>query len=71
MLITYFDEVKYHKGKQEYYWVAGITVDADSVWHLEKKLNELSLVTFGESRLLKHTEFHAADIMNGHEHFKG
>lgn len=71
MLITYFDEVKYHKGKQNFYWLAGITVDALAVWKMEKQVNDLAQEVFGSSKLTKGTEFHASVILGGREHFKG
>ncbi len=38
MLITYFDEVKFAKGNQPYYWLGGIVAPANSIWTLENKL---------------------------------
>jgi hypothetical protein len=70
-LITYFDEVKYHKGRQPYYWLGGITVDAELIKTLEEQLNSLAAEVFGVRTLSRETEFHAADIMNGHEQFEG
>jgi hypothetical protein len=71
VLITYFDEVKYHKARQPYYWMGAITADADAIASLEKQLNDLAEQEFG-ARILSHdTEFHAADILNGHEQFEG
>jgi hypothetical protein len=71
VLITYFDEVKYHKGRQPYYWLGGITVDAEAIKTLEDQLNSLAEEVFGVRTLSRDTEFHAADIMNGHEQFEG
>lgn len=71
MLITYFDEVKYHKGRQTFYWLGGITVDAGLIKILEEQLNSLAEKVFGVRTLSRETEFHAADIMNGHEQFEG
>src|ERR1700733_2488811 len=71
MLITYFDEVKYHKGRQPYYGLGGITVDAGLIKTLEEQLDSLAEEVFGVRTLSRDTEFHAADIMNGHEHFEG
>ena len=71
MLITYFDEVKFQKGRQPYYWLGGIVAESQCILQLEEKLSELSEQVFGSRELLRETEFHAADIMNGHEHFKG
>src|ERR1017187_359443 len=46
-LIRYFDEVKYHKGRQPYYWLGGITVDAELIKTLEEQLNSLAEEVFG------------------------
>lgn len=70
MLVTYFDEVKYQKGRSPYYWLGAIVADAATIWKLESDVNDLALEVFGHKLLLKDSEFHAADLMNGHDHFK-
>ena len=70
-MITYFDEVKYHHKRQPYYWIAGLVVTDALLWHLEEQVNVLSEKVFGTRTLTKQTEFHASDILNGHEHFQG
>ena len=69
MLLTYFDEVKYQKGKQPYYWIGGIVVTAEMVWYLEKAVNELSEECFDVSTLSRDTEFHAKEIFHGNRNF--
>lgn len=71
MLITYFDEVKYQPTRQPYYWLAGVVVSDATLIYLEEKVNVLSEQVFGTRELLKETEFHASDLLNGHEHFGG
>lgn len=71
MLVTYFDEVKYQKGRSPYYWLGAIVADATTIWTLEGAVNDLAQEVFGHKLLTKSSEFHAADLMNGHEHFKG
>lgn len=71
MLITYFDEVKYHEGRQPYYWLGGIVVDGVVIKTLEDQLSSLAEEVFGVRTLSRETEFHASDIMNGHEQFEG
>ncbi len=71
MLITYFDEVKYQEGQQPFYWLGGITVDGPAIRAVEESLNVLAEEVFGNRTMAKETEFHASNIMNGHEHFEG
>ena len=71
MYLTYFDEVKYQKDVQPYYWLGGIMVKADLVSDLEGQVNCLSKECFGVSRLESGTEFHAKDIFHGKGNFKG
>lgn len=70
MLIAYFDEVKHQKDRP-FYWLGALIADADLIRKLEEQCNDLAGSVFGSRQLTKGTEFHAADIMNGHEHFKG
>lgn len=70
MRLAYFDEVKYQKGKQPYYWVGGIVVTPEIVWHLENAVSELSRQCFGITTLSKETEFHAAEIFHRKRNFK-
>jgi hypothetical protein len=55
VLITYFDEVKYHKGRQPYYWLGGIAVDASAIRILEEQLNSLAEEVFGVRTLSRDT----------------
>lgn len=71
MYLTYFDEVKYQKGVQPYYWLGGIMVNAGLVAELEAQVNALSTECFGTARLENGTEFHAKDIFHGKNNFKG
>jgi hypothetical protein len=71
VLITYFDEIKYQPGRQRYYWLAGIGVDTNLLKGLEESVNVLAEEVFGTRAMEKDTEFHASDILNGHEHFEG
>lgn len=71
MLVTYFDEVKYQKGRSPYYWLGAIVADATTIWTLEKEVNDLAESVFGHRHLTKHTEFHAADMLNAHGPFEG
>lgn len=70
MLITYFDEVKYQQGSQPYYWLAGISASATTIWELESKVAELSQEYFGSPALTRDTEFHAAEIFHRKRNFK-
>lgn len=71
MYITYFDEVKYQKGVQPFYWLGGIMVDARLVAALETQVNELSKECYGTALLEGNTEFRAKDIFHGKCNFKG
>lgn len=71
MLVAYFDEVKYQKGRSPFYWLGAVVADADMIKDLEHKVNDLAEEIFGTRTLTKETEFHAADILNGHGPFKG
>jgi hypothetical protein len=71
VLITYFDEIKYQPGRQPYYWLAGIGVDSTLLRTMEESVNVLAEEVFGTRAMEKETEFHASDILNGHEHFEG
>jgi uncharacterized protein DUF3800 len=70
MRIIYFDEVKYHKDNQPYYWIGGIVVTPEAIWRLENSVSELSKACFGISTLSKETEFHAAEIFHRKRNFK-
>lgn len=70
MRLIYFDEVKYQKGAQPFYFLGGIIVSADDVWHLENELAKISEEYFGTSILTRHTEFHASDIFHRKANFK-
>jgi hypothetical protein len=71
VLVVYFDEVKYEKDKQRYYWLGGIVASAEAIWDLENELAALSKDLFGTPNLTKDTEFHAADIFHRKRNFKG
>ncbi len=71
MLLTYFDEVKYQEGLQPYYWIGGIVVTPEMVWHMENAVSELSSKCFGIGTLSKDTEFHATEIFHRKRNFKG
>lgn len=71
MLVTYFDEVKYQRNRQPFYWLAGISVTDSVLKSLEEQVAALSETVFGTRELLNDTEFHASDILNGHAHFEG
>ena len=70
MRIIYFDEVKYQKNKQPYYWIGGIAVTPEAIWRLENAVSNLSNECFGISTLSKETEFHAAEIFHRKRNFK-
>ena len=71
MLLTYFDEVKYQAGRQPYYWLGAIIVDAQCIFELEAKVNALADEAFGTKVMSRETEFHASDLFNANAHFKG
>lgn len=71
MLVAYFDEVKYQKKRSPCYWLGAIVAPPELIQQLENQLNELSEKTFGTRISTRGTEFHASDILNGHEHFRG
>lgn len=71
MYLIYFDEVKYQKKVQPYYWLGGIMIPAGLVSELEAQVNALSKECFGTARLETGTEFHAKDIFHGKNNFKG
>lgn len=68
--IAYFDEVKYEKGKQSFYWLGGIVVDAKYVQKLERSVDDLAEEYFGNRLLTRGTEFHASDICHRKSNFK-
>lgn len=70
MHIAYFDEVKYQQGKQPFYWLGGLIVDATLVKELESEVDALSKECFGTSQLGRDTEFHAAEIFHRKRNFK-
>lgn len=70
MRLIYFDEVKYQKGKQSYYWIGGIVVTPEAIWHLERAVSDLSEQCFGVGTLSQETEFHAAEIFHRKRNFK-
>lgn len=70
MLVTYFDEVKFSKGKQPYYWLGGIVASALAIWNLEQKVGDLAQRCFGSKNLSRATEFHAADLFHRKANFK-
>lgn len=70
MLIAYFDEVKFQKGPQPYYWLGALVASAEAIWSLERDLSILSEQCFGIPILSKDTEFHAADISHRKRNFK-
>lgn len=71
MLVAYFDEVKYQKGRSPFYWLGAVVAGAELIWKLEQDVNELAAEVFGTRALTRETEFHAAAIIGGNEHFKG
>lgn len=70
MRVIYFDEVKYEKGKQPYYWLGAIAIESTSIQAIEKELDELSKSYFGSPLISRETEFHASDIYHRKKHFK-
>lgn len=70
MLITYFDEVKYQAGRQEFYWLAGISVRPEHIRQLEHEVNALAAECFGSGILSKQTELHASAIFGRGGNFK-
>ena len=71
MQIAYFDEVKYHAGRQPYFWFGCILVPESRISELEERMADLSQRCFGESTLGHATEFHASQIFQGKGNFKG
>jgi hypothetical protein len=71
VLVAYFDEVKYQKGRSPFYWLGAVVADADLIKDLERQVNDLALDVFGMRTLTKETEFHASDILSGNKQFKG
>jgi hypothetical protein len=70
MLIAYFDEVKFAPPVQPYNWLAGLVVDSRLVRQLEDQVSTLAEECFGDARLGRDTEFHAASIFNRKDNFK-
>lgn len=70
MLVCYFDEVKPNDGFN-FYCFGGVVIDSSLLSHIENKIGEFSVETFGSSKLQKSTEFHAKDIYHGKSAFKG
>lgn len=64
MLITYFDEVKTDPVNQHSYWIGGLVMPAESIWRIERRLNDLAKEVFQSSALTVDTEFHAADLFH-------
>jgi len=71
LLVAYFDEVKYQKGRSPFYWLCAVIASPELIWKLEDALNGVAEMVFGTRNLNHDTEFHAADILNGHDQFKG
>lgn len=69
MLVAYFDEVKYQRGQQPYYWLGAIIAGPEAIWHAEDAMADLSRKCFGISHLTRATEFHATDIFHRKRHF--
>jgi hypothetical protein len=65
------DEVKYHKGKEPYYWLCGLCFPEDSIKDIEQQLSTIAKEYFGSGVLDKATEFHAKDIAHGSGPYKG
>ena len=71
MRLVYFDEVKHHQGRQPYYWLAGLIVDAETVKRVDTELAALSNTVFGTPTLERRTEFHAVEIYGRRGIFSG
>jgi hypothetical protein len=71
MHLFYYDEVKYHPPQQTSFWLGGICASSLSVSNIEEQVNAVSLDAFGESLLMKETEFHGIEICRGKGTLKG
>lgn len=70
MRFVYFDECKYQKGIQPYYWLGAISICSEKVAEVESRVNDLAERYFGTTELSRHTEFHAKDLFHRKNHFR-
>ena len=73
----YYDEVKHelpvdgNPSVQPSYWLGGICVPPSAIFDIEVEVNDIIHSLFGTTLLIKQTELHGVDIIQGHGNFGG
>lgn len=70
MYLAYFDENKYSVA-DPFFRIGGFLVPESKVIDLEKVLTKIQFNFFGNSTLIKETEFHGKDMLHGKGNFRG
>jgi len=69
MKLIFFDEAKNDDGYPHYH-IGGVGVDEEHLATVEARINEVVEEAFGEPRLIRGNELHAAEIYHRKKHFK-
>lgn len=69
MKLIFFDEAKNDDGYQHYH-IGGVGIDESHLTKVEERINEVVEEAFGNSRLERGNELHAAEIYHRKKHFK-
>lgn len=71
MYLIYLDEVKLNPPAQPFQWLCGLAIPSGAMLKIEVELAQIATAYFGNSLLVKETEFHAKEIVHGSGPFKG
>lgn len=69
MKLIFFDEAKNDDNYQHYH-IGGACIDEEHLNIVEARINSVAEKSFGHSKLVRSTEFHAAEIHHRKKHFK-
>lgn len=69
MKLIFFDEAK-NDEKYSHYHIGGVCIDEQHLSEVEAGINKVAEEAFGNSRLVRGTELHAAEIYHRKKHFK-
>jgi hypothetical protein len=69
MKLIFFDEAKNDEGYQHYH-IGGVGIDEQHLGAVEARINKVVQDAFGDSKLVRGTELHAAEIFHRSKHFK-
>lgn len=69
MKLIFFDEAK-NDDKYEHYHIGGVCIDEQHLAAVEARITQVAEESFGNSSLVRGTEFHAAEIYHRKKHFK-